>query len=263
MYFSRSFMASALVGFAAATTHAGAASTVAASESMAMPMATAGAAAGMVNTHVVQVGGANGSLVFSPSNVVAEPGDLVQFQFNAKNHSVIQSTFDQPCIPIQNVMANKTDAFYSGFMPTTRTIADNKNVLTYTVRVMNKTPMWYYCGQAKHCQAGMVGSINAATSGNKTIEAFKALAASASEVLIPGQTVSGNEGATPSGAASSAAGGEAGASATAGAGGAATTSTSNNPAQQSTNASPGRLSDSTRQSFLGLGLGAFVSFLVL
>lgn len=35
----------------------------------------------MVNTHVVQVGGPNGSLVFSPENVIAAPGDLIQFQF--------------------------------------------------------------------------------------------------------------------------------------------------------------------------------------
>ena len=42
------------------------------------------AMAGMVMTHVVQVGGPNGSLTFSPSNVVAQPGDLVQFQFHPK-----------------------------------------------------------------------------------------------------------------------------------------------------------------------------------
>jgi plastocyanin len=46
--------------------------------------ATVSAAAGHETVHVVQVGGTNGSTIFSPSNVVAKPGDLVQFQFNAK-----------------------------------------------------------------------------------------------------------------------------------------------------------------------------------
>jgi plastocyanin len=50
-----------------------------------------GAAEGMVNTHVIQVGGPNGTLVFSPENIAAQPGDLVQFQFNPK---VSRSVFD-------------------------------------------------------------------------------------------------------------------------------------------------------------------------
>lgn len=47
------------------------------------------AMAGMVMTHVVQVGGPNGSLTFSPSNVVAQPGDLVQFQFHPKVRPIL------------------------------------------------------------------------------------------------------------------------------------------------------------------------------
>jgi plastocyanin len=44
----------------------------------------------MVNTHIVQVGGPNGSLIFSPNNVKAKAGDLVQFQFHAKVKSKTQ-----------------------------------------------------------------------------------------------------------------------------------------------------------------------------
>jgi len=45
----------------------------------------AGAAAeGMTKTHVVQVGGTNGSLVFLPADIQAAAGDLVQFQFHPK-----------------------------------------------------------------------------------------------------------------------------------------------------------------------------------
>lgn len=102
MYFSRSIVASALLAFAAATTHEGempgmaAASTSAlvasesasavhsAASSAAAPAASGSAAEGQVATHVVQVGGPNGTTIFSPSNIVAMPGDLVQFQFNPK-----------------------------------------------------------------------------------------------------------------------------------------------------------------------------------
>jgi plastocyanin len=84
MYFARSFIASALVGLGAATTHS--ASGMAASETMSMGAASPSAAAGegMVATHVVQVGGPNGTLTFSPENVKANVGDLVQFQFHPK-----------------------------------------------------------------------------------------------------------------------------------------------------------------------------------
>ncbi|KAF2119932.1 Cupredoxin [Lophiotrema nucula] len=224
--------------------------------------ATGAATAGTVNTHVVQVGGPNGSTVFMPNNVQAQPGDLVQFQFNAKNHSVVQSTFDQPCIPIQNVMANKTDAFFSGFMPNNRTFGtvSTAGLLTYTIRVMDAKPIWFYCSQAKHCQAGMVGAVNAATTGNKTMQAFAALAAQASENLTPGQAAgaASPSGATPGVAESSGAAG--GGAAATGTGSVATGSSSNSPAQQTTNAAPGR---SATDSLLGLGVAGLAAFLAL
>jgi plastocyanin len=82
MFFSRATIVSALVGFGAATTHSMSASAAAAMStgSVAAEMA----AGGMVATHVVQVGGPNGSLTFSPDNVKANVGDLVQFQFHPK-----------------------------------------------------------------------------------------------------------------------------------------------------------------------------------
>lgn len=54
-----------------------------------------------------------------------------------------------------------TTAFFSGFMPTNASFEAKKEVLTYTIRVTDKKPIWFYCSQAKHCQAGMVGAINA------------------------------------------------------------------------------------------------------
>jgi hypothetical protein len=102
MYFSNSIIASALLGLVVATTHMGEAapgglatsstSAIAASETLASSSAgSAGsvassmpASAGTLATHVIQVGGPNGSLTFSPENVKAAPGDLIQFQFHPK-----------------------------------------------------------------------------------------------------------------------------------------------------------------------------------
>ncbi|KAF2657626.1 Cupredoxin [Lophiostoma macrostomum CBS 122681] len=274
MYFTKSFVTSALLGLAAATTHLGesasgasAASTVvAASEtvlaSSASSAAAAAASGGTVATHVITVGGTNGTTIFSPDNIVANAGDLVQFQFNPKNHSVVQSTFDQPCVPIQNVMPNKTDAFFSGFKPSNLTAIQAGNVLTYTIRVMDAKPIWFYCSQAKHCQAGMVGAVNAPSSGNKTLAAFKALAALAIENISPGGAINGGGSAASSGAAGAATsaagtGGVGGASATAGTG--ATSSSANSPAQATVNAAPGLVS----QSFLNFGLGGLAAFMLL
>jgi hypothetical protein len=81
MLFSRSVIVSALMGFAAA--QSGIAS---AQSSLSTGSAAAGGNTpeGMAPTHVIQVGGPNGSLVFSPSNVQAKAGELIQFQFRAK-----------------------------------------------------------------------------------------------------------------------------------------------------------------------------------
>ncbi|CAO2652528.1 Nn.00g008110.m01.CDS01 [Neocucurbitaria sp. VM-36] len=259
MYFSRSVIMSALMGFAAATSS----QSVAASESL-IASATASSSgslstgssntqAGMVNTHIVQVGGANGSLVFSPNQVKAAPGDLVQFQFHPKNHSVVQSTFDNPCVPIQNIMANKTDAFYSGFMPTNASLGATSQVLTYTIRVKDEKPVWFYCSQAKHCQAGMVGAINAPATGNRTMQAFVALAAAATENLSPGQAPGSGSSGTTAPSPSSGSGSGSGTSGTSG------STTSSGPAQQTANVASGLSS----QSFFGLGAAAVAAMVML
>ena len=58
-------------------------------------------------------------------------------------------------------MSNQTNAFFSGFMPTTTPVNSTSQLLTYTIRVPDDKPIWFYCSQGKHCQEGMVGAINA------------------------------------------------------------------------------------------------------
>ncbi|KAI4942630.1 hypothetical protein J4E91_010025 [Alternaria rosae] len=266
MYFSTATILSAVLGLACAQESSmsmsmGSATKPTLSSAVlgSVSTSTPAAMAGMVMTHVVQVGGPNGSLTFSPSNVKAQPGDLVQFQFHPKNHSVVQSTFDNPCTPIQNIMSNKTDAFFSGFMPTNASLTATSQVLTYTIRVADAKPVWFYCSQGKHCQAGMVGAINAPASGNKTMEAFVALAAQAAENLSPGQAA-GSGGASGNTPTSPSAGGGAnsGTSGTSGgaAGGGASGTASGAPAQQTANTAASGFS---AQSFIGAAAAAIAA----
>ncbi|KAF2843519.1 hypothetical protein M501DRAFT_905398, partial [Patellaria atrata CBS 101060] len=138
--------------------------------------------------HVVQVSDAGASLIFTPKNTIANVGDFVQFQFWPKNHSVVQSAFDSPCVPLQNVQPNATQAFFSGFMPVT---VDSTETPTYTIQVHDMKPIWYYCSQAMHCQNGMVGAINAPLTGEKTIEKYTELAGGAPQNLSPGHNAPG------------------------------------------------------------------------
>lgn len=93
MYFTKSFIVSALVGFTAAQSSVSSQS-IAASETLSSTANSTASApltsstsmpsgAGLV-THTVQVGGPNGSLAFYPSNIQAKAGDMVQFQFHPK-----------------------------------------------------------------------------------------------------------------------------------------------------------------------------------
>ncbi|CAI6334543.1 unnamed protein product [Periconia digitata] len=125
--------------------------------------------------HLVVVG--NGSLTFEPNNVKAVVGDTVTFKFWPKNHSVAQAAFAKPCEPLAN-------GFWSGFIPSTQKAA----ATTFTYEVKNASaPIWFYCTQGSHCQGGMVGAINAPTSGN-TVEKFIEASKNASDNVSPTST---------------------------------------------------------------------------
>jgi len=111
--------------------------------------------------HDIQVGGANGTLVFQPEAIAANPGDQVVFHFHPKNHTVTQSSFASPCGP-------KAGGIESGFMPVAANITDN--FPTYTITVNDTQPVWVYCSQAantpaSHCGQGMVFAVNCGQDG--------------------------------------------------------------------------------------------------
>jgi plastocyanin len=67
-------------------------------------------AASQSGVHDVDVG-SGGSLTYNPNTLTAAVGDKVNFHFFPLNHSVVQSTFSEPCTPTQ------PQGIFSGFMP--------------------------------------------------------------------------------------------------------------------------------------------------
>ncbi|KAI4950513.1 hypothetical protein J4E91_004396 [Alternaria rosae] len=148
------------------------AAVLASAEMQVMSLAPAVAAGAM--THTVVVGGVKPVetgmapvLGYSPESIKAAVGDMVVFEFMQKNHTATQSTFAEPC-------KKKEGGMDSGFMPN----PEGKAGVTWNMTVETTEPLWFYCKQQNgiHCGKGMVFSINAAETGDKTMADFKGLA---------------------------------------------------------------------------------------
>ncbi|PUU83616.1 phosphatidylethanolamine-binding protein [Tuber borchii] len=112
--------------------------------------ATQTSALASAKTHTVIVGGPNSLLKYTPENVVANVGDVVYFDFREKNHTVTQSSFDNPCV-------FNTTGVKSGFRSNPDGIP-GKEIFNFTVS--DDKPKWFYCAQGTHCKSGMVFAIN-------------------------------------------------------------------------------------------------------
>jgi plastocyanin len=109
--------------------------------------------------------GANNGLTYEPTTATGKAGDVLAFQFQSKNHTVTQSTFDAPC-------TFKTGGVDSGFLPVQN---GSTQFSEWSFTIVNDTaPMWFYCAQGQHCKAGMVFALN--PSAERTFDAFKATA---------------------------------------------------------------------------------------
>jgi len=140
-------------------------------------------------------------LTFSPNDFTADIGDEVVFSYYPKNHTVTQSSFAKPCVPLAG-------GFFSGFVPTASGVAEK----TFTIKVTAKSPIWFYCSQVggAHCAKGMVGGININQESKNTLAAFKELAAatngSITDLVPAGGVVSNNVALPPSNTTASASG---------------------------------------------------------
>jgi len=172
----------------------GASATSASGAYPAYPSASSTSSApGLSNNHQVVVGG-TGKLFFTPSNITANPGDTITFQFQQKNHTVTQSTFANPCKSIASTSTTGQTGFDSGFMPVADTVTTG--FPTYTIQINDTTPIWAFCAQTSHCSSGMVFAVNTVESGPNNFQAFKNKATGASNSTAPSSGSSNGSGST-------------------------------------------------------------------
>ncbi|KAI5118564.1 hypothetical protein M0805_005855 [Coniferiporia weirii] len=143
------------------------------------PDAPASTSAANPATHTIVVGGDATTVGFryTPSNITANVGDKVFFQFMVKNHTVTQSSFSDPCRKLADTSYPSVQGFDSSFMP----VAANATYFpNFTITVNDTNPIWGYCRQQaanfSHCGVGMVFSINANPFSDKSFAAFQQLA---------------------------------------------------------------------------------------
>ncbi|KAJ7752086.1 hypothetical protein B0H16DRAFT_1317749 [Mycena metata] len=133
------------------------------------PAAAAVPSAPANTTGHVNINVAPGSFTYSPNNFNATNGTQVTFWFPAINqgimHSVTQGSFANPCTYLA-ATSNSSAGFDSGLT--------NSDQFTITITDDTK-PIWFHCKFPLHCGLGMVGAINAPTSGN-TFDSFMAAA---------------------------------------------------------------------------------------
>ncbi|CAD0047840.1 unnamed protein product, partial [Aureobasidium pullulans] len=115
-----------------------------------------------------------------PNSTTAAVGDTVTFNFYPRAHGVARSSYSSPCAAMDN-------GFNSGFVK----VASGESNTTFTITVNNTDPIWYYCPQGDHCQAGMVGVINPPSSNDQTIGAFIVAASTAGTSTVPEQVYGG------------------------------------------------------------------------
>ncbi|SPN98400.1 uncharacterized protein DNG_01445 [Cephalotrichum gorgonifer] len=125
-------------------------------------------------THTVKVG-ADGAL-FDPETLEARVGDIITYSFYSGNHSVIQTTLDNPCRPLGGGIS-------SGFVPTE---GGEVSPVTWRVVVNETDPVYVYSGEGNSCRKGMVQIINPPSGGSGTLQAFKTAIGNAT-TTVPGR----------------------------------------------------------------------------
>lgn len=117
--------------------------------------------------------GANGILAYDPPHISAQPRDTIVFEFHAKNHTVTQSSFADPCRKLEFTTTPVQDGFDSSFMPVA---ANATEFPTWNLTINDTAPIWIYCRQTGHCGQGMVMAINSDETSARDFAAFQTLA---------------------------------------------------------------------------------------
>ncbi|KAI5244709.1 hypothetical protein E4T43_03573 [Aureobasidium subglaciale] len=141
-------------------------------KSYAIPLAASLFGTAFAASHSIDVG--EDGLVFSPNSTTAAIGDTVTFHFYPRAHGVARSSYSSPCAAMDG-------GFNSDFVK----VASGESATTFTITVNDTQPIWYYCPQGDHCQAGMVGVINPPSSSDQTVGGFIIAASSAGTSTVP------------------------------------------------------------------------------
>jgi len=67
----------------------------------------------LAKTIQMNVADNNGNLVFQPESITASVGDMVEFAFYPRDHSVVQGDYSKACQPLSG-------GFYSGYFPVSK-----------------------------------------------------------------------------------------------------------------------------------------------
>jgi hypothetical protein len=88
--------------------------------------------------------------------LIANIGDIIEFQFFPPNHSVVRAEYGYPCIPYE--LISKKPGFFSGFYPVDQILSDPPK---WHLRINDTLPIFLYCSAPGSCiNYQMVGVIN-------------------------------------------------------------------------------------------------------
>jgi plastocyanin len=136
-------------------------------------------------------------LGFDPSAIYPVAGDEIVFVFQAGTHSVIQTSFDNPCTPLAGGFNSGPQTVPDG------TAVDAPNLPTKSFKVTDTQPIWFYDGGDGLCKKGAVFSANAPPTGSQTMAKFIENAKNSNPAPAP-PTSSGSGSSSPSGSTSNA-----------------------------------------------------------
>ncbi|KAI9640597.1 hypothetical protein NHQ30_010896 [Ciborinia camelliae] len=138
----------------------------------------------MAATYSIDVGTPQDQ-IFVPSYAHIQVGDQVRFFFWG-NHSVAQSTFDNPCVPSDH------DPIFSGVIPGPPAQSDD-NIPVWVMNTTINETLWLYSSVGDDCQKGMSLKIDIGNNPdiNDTIEEYQAAAALIKAASAPTETNGG------------------------------------------------------------------------
>ncbi|KAF8599533.1 hypothetical protein BDV93DRAFT_546872 [Ceratobasidium sp. AG-I] len=116
-------------------------------------------------THKVTVGKVTkgGKPRFNPQYVHAKAGDTIKFEFYPSEHSVAETSFDEPCF-------GREGGFNTGSISVFEDEVTHPP--TRTLKVTGNEPQWFYSYGTYDCTGGMVFAVNPPKTG-KTFKKFQ------------------------------------------------------------------------------------------